>query len=197
VVILHDCSGLGPRSSGAPWRWSSELTRRGYVTIWPDSFAPRGKPAGVCTDTSLPRVTPDQRAADAYSALAHLRSLGFVDGRRVALMGGSHGGSSTLAAIVDTPENAGRANPGFVAVIALYPNCGRTMGDWSVKRSMGWGGPVGLCGRVQAAGTAVDPDRRTGRLDASGAVPQAGSRSAGGRTPGRGRDLPRRASFVR
>ena len=26
VVILHDCSGLGPRSSGAPWRWSAELT---------------------------------------------------------------------------------------------------------------------------------------------------------------------------
>lgn len=33
VVILHDCSGLGPRSSGMAWRWSSELTQRGYVTI--------------------------------------------------------------------------------------------------------------------------------------------------------------------
>jgi dienelactone hydrolase len=142
VVILHDCSGLGPRSSGAPWRWSSELTRLGYVTIWPDSFAPRGKPAGACTDTSLPRVTPDQRAADAYAALAHLRSLRFVDSRRVAVMGGSHGGSSTLATIVATPENAGRANAGFAAAIALYPNCGRIMGAWSVKRSKGWGGPV-------------------------------------------------------
>ena len=45
VVILHDCSGLGPRSSGAPWRWASELAHRGYVTAWPDSFTPRGRAA--------------------------------------------------------------------------------------------------------------------------------------------------------
>ncbi len=25
VVIMHDCSGLGPRSSGAPARWAREL----------------------------------------------------------------------------------------------------------------------------------------------------------------------------
>jgi dienelactone hydrolase len=38
VVILHDCSGLGPRSSGAPERWSRELVARGYVVVIPDSF---------------------------------------------------------------------------------------------------------------------------------------------------------------
>jgi hypothetical protein len=32
VVMMHDCSGLGPRSSGAPWRWSSQLTARGFVS---------------------------------------------------------------------------------------------------------------------------------------------------------------------
>jgi dienelactone hydrolase len=31
VVILHDCSGLGPASSGAPARWAKELVRRGCV----------------------------------------------------------------------------------------------------------------------------------------------------------------------
>jgi len=25
VVVMHDCSGLGPRSSGAPGRWAKEL----------------------------------------------------------------------------------------------------------------------------------------------------------------------------
>src|SRR4051812_30019843 len=25
IVLLHDCSGLGPRSSGAPARWAKEL----------------------------------------------------------------------------------------------------------------------------------------------------------------------------
>jgi dienelactone hydrolase len=47
VVILHDCSGLGPRSSGAPGRWSRELVAHGYVTLLPDSFTTRGHPDGV------------------------------------------------------------------------------------------------------------------------------------------------------
>ncbi len=31
VVMMHDCSGLGPRSSGAPLRWAEELVEQGYV----------------------------------------------------------------------------------------------------------------------------------------------------------------------
>src|SRR5918996_3870289 len=49
VVIMHDCSGLGPRSSGAPGRWAEELLKRGYVVMIPDGFGPRGFPAGTCT----------------------------------------------------------------------------------------------------------------------------------------------------
>jgi dienelactone hydrolase len=138
VVILHDCSGLGPRSSGAPWRWSSELTRQGYVTMWPDSFATRGYPIGVCTEAGRPRVTPAQRAGDATAALRFLSSLPYVDARRIAVMGGSHGGSSTLASIVGTPA----AENGFAAAVALYPGCGQTFGGWSVKRANAPGRPV-------------------------------------------------------
>ena len=29
VVIMHDCSGLGERSSGAPMRWAVELLQQG------------------------------------------------------------------------------------------------------------------------------------------------------------------------
>jgi len=134
VVILHDCSGLGPRSSGMPWRWSSELTQRGYVTLWPDSFTPRGRPKGVCAGAVPPRITHEQRAGDAHAALRYLASLPFVNARRIAVMGGSHGGSSTLAAIVDVPENAERTHAGFMAAIALYPACGRSYGAWSVQR---------------------------------------------------------------
>src|SRR2546427_12440773 len=50
VVIMHDCSGLGPRSSGAPDRWAKELLARRYVVVLPDSFTTRGHPDGVCTD---------------------------------------------------------------------------------------------------------------------------------------------------
>lgn len=142
VVLLHDCSGLGPRSSGMAWRWASELTRRGYVTMWPDSFTQRGRPKGVCTDATPPGIPYEQRAGDAYAALAYLASLPIVDARRIAVMGGSHGGSSTLAVIAEGPEEMKRSNPRFAAAIALYPACGRSFGGWRVKRSEGPGQPI-------------------------------------------------------
>jgi dienelactone hydrolase len=146
VVLLHDCSGLGFRSSGAAWRWSSLLTAKGYVTIWPDSFSTRGHARGVCTDGSPPRILPRQRAADAYAALDHLRALPYVDGKRVAVMGGSHGGSATLATIVDIAENARPDGAQFAAAVALYPGCGRSMGGWSVARANGGHDIVGYSG---------------------------------------------------
>src|SRR2546425_1493276 len=85
VVIMHDCSGLGPRSSGAPRRWAKELVARGYLVMLPDSFTPRGVPDGVCV-APPPRgtdVSPDRRALDAVAALTQLRQRPDVDGRRV------------------------------------------------------------------------------------------------------------------
>lgn len=121
VVLLHDCSGLGPRSSGAPWRWSSEFTRWGFVTIWPDSFATRGHPDGVCREPARGNVVPRARVADALAAAAHLRTLGFVDPERIAVMGGSHGGTSAMAAVDASRETTA---PGrFAAAVALYPGC--------------------------------------------------------------------------
>jgi dienelactone hydrolase len=140
VVIMHDCSGLGPRSSGSPWRWSAVLMQAGYVTIWPDSFSTRGHPNGVCTEPNRAGVGPSQRVFDAYEALTHAQALPFVDGKRVAVMGGSHGGSTTLATIVATEANTARASApqaasGFAAAIALYPGCRQRLGDWVPKRN--------------------------------------------------------------
>jgi len=136
VVIMHDCSGLGPRSSGAPGRWARELGARGYVTVIPDSFTTRGYPDGVCTDASPSRgeVAPSRRVRDAYAALAHARALPYVAERRVGLMGGSHGGSTTLASMT-APQNAWdllarEKRAGFAAAVALYPGCGVALGTW-------------------------------------------------------------------
>ena len=117
IVMMHDCSGLGPASSGAPARWAAELVERGYVVAIPDSFTPRGWVDGVCTNPSPRRaeVGPFRRARDAHAALAFVRALPYVDGRRVGLMGGSHGGSTALASM---------GSPGFAAAVALYPRCG-------------------------------------------------------------------------
>src|SRR5215468_6337403 len=134
VVIMHDCSGLGPRSSGAPDRWGKELLSQGYVILIPDSFTTRGHAGGVCTDPSPSRneVSPHRRVRDAYAALTYLRSLPYVDGSRVGLMGGSHGGATTLAAMV-----APNASPGFKAAVALYPECAQWLRSADVYRPAG------------------------------------------------------------
>jgi dienelactone hydrolase len=135
VVILHDCSGLGQGSSGAPFRWSRFLEAEGYVTILPDSFTPRGMPKGVC-DISVSvqqRATAGYatRARDAYAALRFLRSADYVGGMPIGVMGGSHGGSSTLSTlVVAVPEGV----KGFAAGIAFYPGCGALFGKWNVAR---------------------------------------------------------------
>ena len=136
VVIAHDCSGLGGRSSGAPHRWARELVGRGYVVVIPDSFSTRGFPGGVCTDASPGRanVSPASRARDVYAALAHARTLSYVDGKRVGLMGGSHGGATTLASMLapdtDTDPLAQAKRAGFAAAVALYPSCAQAARVW-------------------------------------------------------------------
>jgi len=130
IVVMHDCSGLGPTSSGAPGRWAREFVAHGYVVVMPDSFASRGYARGVCTvSRTQPRydVGPERRAHDAHAALAHARTLPYVDGRRVGIMGGSHGGTTTLAAMMATASEAEpreREEPArFTVGVALYPRC--------------------------------------------------------------------------
>jgi len=151
VVVLHDCSGLSVRSSGAPMRWATLLAAQGYVAIIPDSFSTRGFAEGVCTqpDEAAPqlrRVAPIQRAYDAYGALAYLRSLPYVDGTHVGVIGGSHGGSSTLAAMVAPASNQAplveERRHGFAAGVALYPGCANQYGKWSVTHEHGTYGAI-------------------------------------------------------
>jgi dienelactone hydrolase len=84
----------------------------------PDSFSTRGFPGGVCTDPSPTRfdVRPARRARDAYAALAHARTLPEIDPRRIGVMGGSHGGTTTVLAV-------GASRGGFAAAVAHYPGC--------------------------------------------------------------------------
>jgi dienelactone hydrolase len=133
---MHDCSGLSLSSSGAPDRWARELVQQGYVILIPDSFTTRGHAGGICTDPSPSRaeVSPSRRVRDVYAALTYLRTLPYVDGRRVGLMGGSHGGTTTLASMV-APENdtevlAEDRRAGFATAVALYPGCATRLGSW-------------------------------------------------------------------
>jgi dienelactone hydrolase len=156
VVMMHDCSGLGPRSSGAPMRWAHELVGQGYVVIVPDSFSTRGFAGGVCTSatTNRQRVNGHVRALDAYGALTYLRARSDVIGARVAVMGGSHGGWTTLAAMhaaLETNNALGQAKrEPFAAAIALYPSCAPRYGAWSTSKPRAFGPVTGYAGEYQA-----------------------------------------------
>lgn len=156
IVIAHDCSGLGPRSSGAPMRWARELVAQGYVVLIPDSFGPRGFPDGVCVSASKERfsVNGHARALDAYGALAWLRARPEVIGNRVGIMGGSHGGWTTLAAMHGPlGENNALTHAkrnGFAAAVALYPSCAPRFGTWSTSKPETFGPVAGYAGEYQA-----------------------------------------------
>jgi dienelactone hydrolase len=147
VVVAHDCSGLGPTSSGAPKRWANLLAQQGYVVLIPDSFGTRGFPDGICTvpaDWRTAAVSVSQSAFDAYAALAYLRTLPFVDGRHIGIMGGSHGGSTTLLAMsipfAPGAPLAAAKRDGFAVGIALYPGCAGRYGSWKAGREHGIAG---------------------------------------------------------
>jgi len=116
VVALHGCGGIGPHLH----RWAQTLQQWGYVALLVDSFGPRGK-TNIC-DRTLGVDPQYVRMPDAYAAKAYLASQSFVDGNRVAVMGWSHGGSTTLYA-VDNSYLARISSAPFKVAIAWYPGC--------------------------------------------------------------------------
>lgn len=118
VVMLHGCGGIWPLRDD---EWSKRLVSWGYVVIQIDSFGPRGYPDGICE--SIWDVSVQDRVADAHAAKDYLADLPFVDPGRIAVMGMSHGGWTTLAAVENSYlDDAVRAEP-FKAAVALYPPC--------------------------------------------------------------------------
>ena len=122
VVMLHGCGGAyasAGRLGSRHRMWGGFLAAHGYVALMLDSFSSRGIKQ-ICTVKYADRkLRESDRAGDAYAALAYLRSRSDIDGRRVALLGWSHGAGVTLDAITRRPAEA----PAFSAAVAFYPGC--------------------------------------------------------------------------
>jgi dienelactone hydrolase len=133
VVLMHGCSGLPTRSVTV---WQPLLTSWGYATFVVDSFGGRGL-RGVCGNAL--RLTGAERIPDAYAALALLARHPRIDGRRVALMGFSHGGIATLgAASTWAQQRFAPEGPRFRAFLPFYPYCNAIVPEMT----QGVAGPV-------------------------------------------------------
>ena len=112
VVVLHGCSGLSSHTAEI----ADRLGSWGYVALAVDSLGARAF-ANRCTIVSL------DQAFDAYAALRYLTQQDFVDPTRIAVLGQSMGGYSTLYAI-DRDMVAHYFGERFRAAVAYYPACG-------------------------------------------------------------------------
>ena len=111
VVVLHGCDGLSSHIAGI----ADRLGSWGYVALAVDSFGARGF-ASHCTSAWL------DQAFDAYAALRYLEQQDFVDPTRIAILGQSMGGYSTLDAF-DRDMVAQYFAERFRAAVAYYPAC--------------------------------------------------------------------------
>jgi len=116
VVALHGCGGMQPMHH----RWARTLQQWGYVVLLVDSFSPRGT-TNIC-GSGLSVDPLYVRMPDAYAAQAYLAGQPFVDRTRIAVMGWSHGGATTLYAVDDIYLPRLNTVP-CKAAIAMYPGC--------------------------------------------------------------------------
>lgn len=124
LVLHHQCGGLSATNgwqNQAMMDWARAAVARGYVTLLIDSMGPRGVDT-VCFGAKG-GVTFPRGVKDAFQAAAHLRSLPFVDPKKIVWAGYSWGamvatlGSSQLAAETQRPLQP------FQAAVAFYPGC--------------------------------------------------------------------------
>jgi dienelactone hydrolase len=120
VILLHGSGGIAPRFTQGRDAYAEKarlLGTQGYVTFILDSFSDRNLPwrgYGITT------VHSPERAFDILGAVRYLKSLPYVDGTKVGVIGWSHGGGAVLGA-----RNLQRRHPDLrlPAMVAFYPPC--------------------------------------------------------------------------
>ena len=130
VLALHGCGGLyatqGPRRGQLNARHDGMarlLRAQGYSVVLPDSFSTRGEQS-ICAQKIRDRtIKQSHRRDDVTGALAWLAAQNWVDAKKIALLGWSHGGSAVLASTDanDSVVSARAVQPSLA--IAFYPGC--------------------------------------------------------------------------
>lgn len=130
VIALHGCSGLytpagaDAKALGSRYRgYAQWLGARGYAVVFPDSFGPRGKPHGICTERTATRdINGAVRRADVLATIRWVAGQPGVDARRIVLLGWSNGAQAVLEA-VDASRAWPTDTPAVNRAVAFYPGC--------------------------------------------------------------------------
>ena len=136
IVAMHGCGGLGGSRAPVGQRhtdWGQQLSAKGYIVIFPDSYGSRDLgPQCLVKDRT---IRPGrERVLDALLTKVWLQKRTDVLSSRVSLLGWSNGGSSVLWSVA-ADRKPKDDSPDFNAAVAFYPGC-RVMAQ-SAERG-GW-----------------------------------------------------------
>jgi dienelactone hydrolase len=116
IVISHTCATLRQHI----FEWAQRFLGAGYVVLVVDHLGPRGV-TNNCPPNNNVSVT--DYAQDDVAGLKHLRTLPFVDGKRIVQVGLSYGAMAGLRLASDKFRARSLGNERFAAVVSLYPWC--------------------------------------------------------------------------
>ncbi len=141
VVMMHGCSGMYSNSDPTKGlailykEWGERLANAGYVALVIDSFSGREVDQDQCGNNKDGVSEVTERPYDAYAAVDFLKRSysGMVDSTKIALLGWSHGGSSTMSTLSNTMVS--EFGKQFVGGIAFYPGCGLYGAFGGIKNS--------------------------------------------------------------
>jgi len=130
VVLMHGCSGIYSYSDPSKGlallyrEWGERLASAGYAALVVDSFSGRNAPQNQCGNGNDGVSEVTDRPYDAQGASQFLKTSysGVVDPARIALLGWSHGASSTISTLSDSMVS--QLGKPFKVAFAFYPGCG-------------------------------------------------------------------------
>src|SRR5262245_17017557 len=122
VILQHGSGGVGAREE----YWSRFFNDFGIATFLVDSFSGRGI---VQTSTDQAQLGRLNMILDGYRSFDALASHARIDPQRIAIMGFSRGGQSTLYAAMNRFRQMWNPRANFAAYIPLYASCDMTFID--------------------------------------------------------------------
>ena len=119
VVLSHPSGPLRQHM----FEWAQRFLAAGYAVLVVDHLGPRNKSSNMDHSVSV-----TEYAQDDVAAMRHVRSMPFVDGKRIVQMGFSYGAMAGLREASESFRAKRLGGERFAAIISVYPWCNHQVG---------------------------------------------------------------------